>query len=160
MKGNLICEPNSKVAHVINNSNEAFKEINYKNDGSIVSIEINSKAINKICNDISIEIYKKIKDSHHSYGMPFGNTLNITNAERKGFKIDAEIIPVGYVEYKINSTLTEAGINQTLHRISADFFVEAKCILPFNKTTIKISLPIILSETLIVGNIPEVLFTS
>ena len=159
IKGDLTKEANLIILDVITNTTDNFKKITYRTDGSVATIEINTTHINHLCNEIAVEIHKRIQDNQHIYNMPIGNTLKIPYFSGKGFDIAVELLPLGYVEYEINSALIEGGFNQTLHRISVDFFIKIRCILPFHKFDSEIKVPMIISETLIAGNIPEVLFT-
>ena len=62
---------------------------------------------------------------------------------------------IGDIETDLKSEFKEAGINQTLHRI----YLEVKCnvsiLTPINSITEVITNQILLSEGVIVGNIPD-----
>ena len=63
---------------------------------------------------------------------------------------------VGAVDTEIHSEFIAQGINQTKHRISILVTAEVSAILPLHSTDIVISDEFLVSETIIVGEIPSV----
>ncbi len=162
IKGSITKDINSTILEKLNIEENTFdfKTINYKTDGSISQIEINTAKINLFCNETSEDIFQLICHRTDSYGIPIGNTMGYAPLSGKGPKLKVNILPIGNVEYEINSELLSSGINQTLHRISADFTVEIQCLAPFHQYKTEITVPMIISEILIMGTVPEVLFSS
>ncbi len=159
IKGDITKEINIILGDL--NTNElSIKKISYKENRDVSVIDINSNAINGICNKISSDIYDLLQSKRFQYGIPIGNVLGTPYFSSKGYKIKFEVVSVGYVNYNINSELISGGVNQTVHRISAIFSVKIQCIAPFQKIEIEMSLPLILSETLISGNIPLIMLSS
>ncbi len=160
IKGDITKDVNKTLSEKLNSNLYEYKNIVYKQDGSISQIEINTEDINVICNEISEDIYNLICDRNRFYGIPIGNTLGSSYLSGKGPKLMVNIVPLGYVNYTINSELISGGINQTLHRISAEFTLEIRCLAPFHENKTEIKIPLVLSEILIAGPVPEVLFPS
>ena len=74
----------------------------------------------------------------------------------RGPEISLKLHQVGAVDTEIHSEFISEGINQTKHRISVLVTVEISAILPLHSTDIKISDEFLVSETVIVGEIPNV----
>ncbi|MBE6691805.1 MAG: hypothetical protein E7586_00540 [Ruminococcaceae bacterium] len=158
IKGDITKDINIMISEKLNTCQYEYKEIVYKRDGSISQIEINTEKINLICNKVSEEIFNLICNRNHYYGIPIGNTFGSSYLSGKGPKLGVNIIPVGYVNYTVNSELISGGINQTLHKITATFTIEIRCLAPFHENKTEIQIPLVLSEVLIAGAVPEVLF--
>ena len=161
LKGDITREINAVFVKKFESvDDKLFKKINMHRDGNIESIEINASVINLICNEISSGIHEMIIQRENYYGMPMGNTLGLAYFSGQGPEIGVNVIPSGYVEYTIDSSLESAGINQSLYSIRAEFDVTIRCLAPFHETDVTISVPMIISETLILGKVPQILFTS
>ena len=64
-------------------------------------------------------------------------------------------MPLGYVKSQLKSEFSEAGINQTLHKITLNVNATVTAIIPGNTTKFDVSLNYIICDTVIVGNIPN-----
>lgn len=60
----------------------------------------------------------------------------------------------GSVEAKIDSEFTAVGINQTLHRIYLNLNCSIGILTPFQTVTKNVSSKVLLTETIIVGEVP------
>ena len=56
---------------------------------------------------------------------------------------------------KLISTMESAGVNQTCHTIRAEITAEIRAAIPFSEVTADATYDCLLSETVIVGNVPE-----
>ena len=63
--------------------------------------------------------------------------------------------PIGYTETKYISDFTSAGINQTNHKISMEVITNVRIIIPLNSKDIEVKKQVPISETIIVGRVPE-----
>lgn len=159
IKSDITMDINAVLAEdiEINNSEyENFIKIKYGNNNEITAIEIDSGKINRVSNNISSKISEKLINTNREYGIPLGNALGSKLFSGRGPKIGVNIIPIGTVRYEIKSELISGGINQTLHRISVYYTTNVKCIAPFNENDIKLETFVIISETLIVGKVPDI----
>lgn len=161
IKGAITQNINSLLATELDNYfQDPLTDIKYNSDGSISDIEINTAQINTFANNTAIKIYQSVESLDTDFGIPLGNTLGFEYLSGMGPKLNVKVIPVGSVEYYIKSELLSSGINQTLHRIIVEFKSNIKCLAPFNKSEITITNSVVLSETLIVGKVPQLLFPS
>ena len=64
-------------------------------------------------------------------------------------------IGIKVLDLKIESEFKESGINQTIHRLYLDFYIEVYVSFPLKIEVIPIKLKYLLSETIIVGEVPE-----
>lgn len=155
----IASEINKIITHEINTYNMQYDEIariKCADDGTIISIGIDSAKINSFVLKIENEILTNINSASKEFGIPLGNMTGLKVLSGKGPKINVEILPVSNVMHDIESQMISGGINQTLHRISVEFNTEFICIAPFQKTTETIKTKIVIAETVIVGKIPDV----
>jgi len=73
----------------------------------------------------------------------------------KGPEISVRLMPIGTASVKLVSELASAGINQTCHTIRAEVTAEMQAAIPFSRTTAEVTYTCLLSETVIVGTVPE-----
>ena len=73
----------------------------------------------------------------------------------RGPHVSVRLLPVGHASVKLISTIESAGINQTCHTIRAEVTAEVQTAIPFAQTTTKTTYACLLSETLIVGTVPD-----
>ena len=78
----------------------------------------------------------------------------------KGPEIPVNVIPVGSLSYELKSELVSGGINQTVHRISLFYSATVRCLAPFDEELIIITGETVIAETLIIGEVPKILFSS
>ena len=57
---------------------------------------------------------------------------------------------------EFKSNFNSVGVNQTLHSIYIDVIVMVEIIFPLNKTTVKNSTPILISESVLIGKVPDI----
>lgn len=160
----LKAEIKTNINRIINENfrsrNMQFNEITdivRSSNGRIISISINSIKLNSILLEIEEKIINELKASSIEMGLPLGNLFGLTMLSGKGPLINVDVIPIISTALQPKSELLSSGINQTLHRVSTVIKTEINCVAPFNKTKCTIETTIILSETLIVGEIPEII---
>ena len=73
----------------------------------------------------------------------------------KGFNVGMSVTPLGYATTTIISEFTEAGINQTLHRIIIEINADVDAIIPGFETRVPVKTSIVAAETVIVGRVPD-----
>ncbi len=129
-------------------------------NGKISSISVDTRTISLLATEISDKIYCSINEAKNTFGLPLGNVVGSKIFSGKGPKIDVKVIPVGAVRYNIESELKSGGINQTLHRVRLVFQTEVKCTAPFDECEVMLETSIVLAETLIVGDVPEIILPS
>lgn len=139
-------------------------DINYNNiisiqrgeNGDVISTTVDSESINKIKIDISQKIMEKfLTQKSYKYNIQLGTLLGNEFSIGRGYDITMEIFPIGTVETQIISTFENAGINQTKHILSIIVTLEYNTIVPMNKSEGVVQSEFLLSETTIVGKVPQ-----
>lgn len=87
--------------------------------------------------------------------IPLGSIFAPTLFAGHGPSIHVGIASLGFADADFISAFTSAGINQTRHQILLQVNAEAQLITCFGMTDVKITNEIIVTDTVIVGNVPE-----
>ena len=127
-------------------------ELTTNTDGEVISVESNVIGINQMKNGISQRLEREL---HRISDIHIGTLSGIQMLHNKGFDIGMTVEPMGYPKTKIISEFTEAGINQTRHRIIIDITVVADAIIPGYSTTVTVNTSIVAAETIIIGRVPD-----
>lgn len=126
------------------------------NNGKIVTISSNSATINML----SLELTEKAQSALSQMGatgidIPIGSFSGMPIFTGRGPSVNIKMLPIGTIYCKFESTFTEAGINQTNHRIYLKVYSSVSVILPTANQVVKTETQLMISESIIVGDIPD-----
>lgn len=155
VKRMLVKSSNNAILNISTIKYDDIITINYSEDG-ISSIVANTATINTIANSLAIETQKEIElNSSLGIKIPIGTLSGVTFLTGKGHKISFAVNPLGNVTCSFYTTFTDAGINQTSHKIYVIISSEATLIMPFASKDISSSIEYLISECLIIGKVPS-----
>jgi sporulation protein YunB len=126
------------------------------NMGRVTMVQANTSEMNRIAVETSLSIQKELeniaaKDLYISIGNVFGSQIFAD----KGPKINIKVQPAGSVNVNFTTEFSEAGINQTRLKIYLKVNTKVQIVVPFAGNEIDVSTNIPVSETIIVGDVPE-----
>lgn len=163
----LLCIEKAKSASTIV-ANEEAKGVmqNYKyedisnvirdDQGNIEMIQLNIVNVNKITSDVAVEIQKRLDNyKNEDFSLKLGTFTGLKTLSGRGPDIPILISTVGNVRTDLTSEFSQAGINQTLHRIYLNVECSVTILSPFNNLEETISNKVLLAEAVIVGDVPE-----
>ncbi len=131
-------------------------ELSTNADGELVSIESNVSNINSLKTNISLRMDREMERiSAVDINIPIGTLLGVQLLHGRGFDVGMTVQPIGYTTTHIISEFTEAGINQTRHRIIIKIATSVDAIIPGYSTDVKVITSIVAAETVIIGRVPE-----
>ena len=131
-------------------------ELSENHDGEIVSVQSNVLNINNLKTNISSRLDRELQRiSAMDIGIPVGTLLGIQLFHGKGFDVGMTVHPVGYAATRIISEFTEAGINQTRHRIIVEIKVCVDAVIPGFSSDVDVTTSIVAAETVIIGRVPD-----
>ena len=126
-------------------------------NGEISMIKANSLAINDISKGLSKTTEKIITDmGNNGIMIPMGNFTGIPLLVGIGPKINLKVKPVGAVVCRFSSKFETAGINQTNHKIYLTISTNISTVLPIISNSISAEQQVLISESIIIGKVPEV----
>ena len=159
----LVEERVSKIADdVISNSDYDYDKLLVKSEnktGVIVSLSVNTPAVNKIQNEFSDVFQNKMDDLNTQYfSVPLGDLTNLSMLSSLGPRIKFSYDMTGSVDVELKSTFESTGVNQTIHRVNMIVDAEVVFISQSYMENLKIRNEFAISETVIVGDTPDYLY--
>lgn len=148
---------NDEATNVMKNYNyDDMIMIEKDSNGNITMVKSNVITLNEIISDVAVRIQNSINNlTGEDVYINIGSLSGIKLLAGCGPRIKFNIVPIGNVETNYVSELSQAGINQTLHRIYLDVECNVKILTPFESVETAILNQVILAENVIVGNIPD-----
>lgn len=127
-------------------------------DGDVTGLVVDSVTLNKITAELTFDVTRRLESEKSIFLLPLGNVTRIKLFSGKGPGIKIKAVPLGNVSVGAESSLTSAGINQTVHRITIRVNALVGILLPFRTKETEISCEYVISEMLIVGKVPELYY--
>ncbi|MCH5156915.1 MAG: sporulation protein YunB [Clostridiales bacterium] len=138
------------------NSYSDFFTVEKNSQNDIVMISANSALVNTFARNTAILSQKKIGElKSFSVDIPIGTLSGVPLLSEKGPTVNVVVSPVGNVSCTFQSVFETAGINQTLHRIYVNVSSCVDLIMPTSHVEVQTVTPILLSESLIIGKVPD-----
>ena len=159
----LVEERVSKIADdVISSSDYDYDKLLVKTEnknGGVMSLSVNTPAVNKIQNEFSDVFQNKMDDLNTQYfSVPLGDLTNLTMLSSLGPRIKFSYDMTGSVDVELKSTFESTGVNQTIHRVNMIVDAEVVFISQSYMENLKIRNEFAISETVIVGDTPDYLY--
>lgn len=92
---------------------------------------------------------------NRSLGVPLGTLTGIDLLSALGPKLPVQVISVASAQGNYRNEFTDAGINQTLHRVMLDITVAVQLLLPGGIVETTLTTPVCVAETVIIGQVPQ-----
>ena len=146
--------------------NQNFKysdvvQIERTDEGKLIGITTNIQKINCLKSSLSNAISEELsKNEIKKVKIPLGAILGTDLLSGSGPVVSVKFFVTGNVVTDFESELSEAGINQTKHRINLNTEVSVAGIIPWYPVETKIKTNITIAETVIVGEVPRVYASS
>ncbi len=131
-------------------------EVTYSENGRVTSVKSNTPLINRLKTDLVTVINETLKENRtDTTYLSFGTLIGIPFLQGSGPAVEMRSEPKGYANAVFISEFTDAGINQTRHRIVMKTTVTAVSFIPLYTVETTVSTDFLIAETIIVGEIPE-----
>jgi len=140
-------------------SYDELVSINKNGKGEIEAITTNTSKVNILSSKIAIEIQKKLNSQNRVFvNVPLGSLLGKTILYNSGPDIYLTVKQNGSIETDFISEFSEAGINQTKHRILLLIKTNVMVKTAFIKNSYSIVTTVPVAETIIVGKVPTIYY--
>ncbi len=151
---------NEAIIDELENKNDYYSElynIKTNSEGKVLSITSDSKKINKLKSNITLDIQKKLPTTNpYKVGIPIGTLTGIELLTGHGPKINMKLSIPSKVNTNFESNFTDAGINQTKYQIYIVVETEVKALIPGYPASTAVKTNVLVSETIIIGDVPNV----
>lgn len=125
-------------------------------DGEVTSVQSNIVNINRLKTNVAECVENELEQfSGMDIQIPIGTLLGVELLHGRGFNVGMKVVPIGYAETNIISEFTQAGINQTLHRMIIEVTVDVDALIPGFKSRVTVKTSVVAAETVIVGRVPD-----
>lgn len=150
---------NDAIAEQIAAGNIQYDRIVYFEkdlNGRITALKTNIGEINRLKTDVLNIINDEILSTDESsLGVALGSLFLPEFLAGKGPKLPVKILVIRNSEADFYSEFSEAGINQTLHQLNVEVFLDVTVLVLGSTTEFTISSHMVVAETVIVGDVPE-----
>lgn len=119
-------------------------------------ISSNVIVINEIISDIAIKIQEELNKVENSkFKISMGSFTGSRVLSGRGPQMEVKMSTIGNLDTDLRSEFSDAGINQTLHKIYLQVECQVVILTPFDTIEEKIANQVLLSEAVIVGTTPS-----
>ncbi len=138
---------------------EDFVNIERDGDGNIRALTTNMASMNLLRAELENRVFDAIDEIDiSSIGIPLGSLSGLELLWGRGPEITARSITVGILNTDFVSEFSEAGINQTSHRIYLDIRAPLTIMIGSGTIQTEVSTYLCVAETIIVGTVPNSYF--
>ncbi len=143
---------------------EAMKDLTYQDlclvdkdeNGNVTMMKLNVANVNKVTTQIALNIQNSLNErANSSFYVKLGSLTSSKLLAGRGPTIELRMVTAGDIQTNIRSDFSEAGINQTLHKIYMDIDCKVSVLTPYKDTDEEVKNEVLLAEAIIVGKIPE-----
>lgn len=125
-------------------------------DGRITALKTNMSEVNRLKTDILNIINDEILALDHSdIGIPLGSLFFPELLSGKGPAIPVHILSIRNSDASFVSHFSQAGINQTLHRVNMEVYIDVAVLVLGQTSSFTMSSEVVVAETIIVGDVPQ-----
>ncbi len=139
----------------IQKENTRYVEVDKDASNRVTAIYIHSRPLSLLVSEMNLLLLKELEEfKSDGFGLPIGNLTSVAYLSGKGFKIPLTAEPLGTVAGEVRTDLIDAGINQTLHRVTLCFAVTVRYYSPLHEVADTLYFEVLIAETLVVGEVP------
>lgn len=124
--------------------------------GEVSTMSVDSQKLNLLRAQVMEQITEQILALDTTdLGIPLGLLTGIDILSAAGPKLPVRVTSVVSATGLFRNEFTNAGINQTLHRIVLDVTITARLLLPVGITETAITIPVYITEAIVIGQVPQ-----
>ena len=125
-------------------------------DGKIIAMETDIVKANLLKANISKSILNRFDSLEpDDIKIPIGSLMANEFFVGRGPLLSIRIVPIEAIDINFISAFSSAGINHTKHQILLEINITLKAILPTISDTVAVSSIVIVSEAILVGEVPD-----
>ena len=125
-------------------------------DGRITALKTNMSEVNRLKTDILDIINDEILALDHSdIGIPLGSLFFPEILSGKGPSIPVNILAIRNSDANFVSHFSQAGINQTLHRLNMEVSIDVAVLVLGQTSSFTMTSEVVVAETIIIGDVPQ-----
>lgn len=124
--------------------------------GQVESLTTNTVLLNQLRSDISLRVQQQLDNEENStVSIALGSLVGGELLYGRGPAIPIRYVPTGLIRTRMESEFSSAGINQTQHELVLYISAELAILLPGTHMTTTVEVPLVVSQTVLVGQVPQ-----
>lgn len=125
-------------------------------NGRITALKTNMSEVNRLKTDILNLINDEIlAQDTEELGVSLGSLILPEFLAGKGPDIPVRLLAIRNSDADFHSNFSEAGINQTMHQLTMEVWVDVTILVLGDTHSFTVSTQVVVAETVIVGDVPE-----
>jgi len=137
-------------------SYSSFIRVQRDDDGRITSLTTDTASLNLLRADLVSGVMDALSEMDRiEISVPLGSLVDSELIWGKGPEVNVRSIVLGTIMAEFQSSLSSAGVNQTLHRLWLEIELPVRLFLPGGPVDLSIETSLTVAETVIVGEIPN-----
>ncbi len=154
----VVTEVNSIVKDVM--ADPAFSDrplVSLERDatGAVSAVTADVAAVNTLAAEVLSRAVRATEQEELTVSIPLANLLGSALLMNRGPAIDVDVLMLSSSSAGFRSEISAAGINQTRHQLFLDLDVQLSFLLPWRGMDTSVQTEILISETVIVGRVPD-----
>lgn len=134
---------------------ENLVEIQRDGNGNIAALTTNMREMNRLKTGLLTILDDDLYNiGDDEIGIPLGNLTGIQLLSGRGPTVPVKIVAVSSSDASFRGEFTDAGINQTMHKIMMDVSLDLIVLLPSGSITAEVSTEVCVAETVLLGAVP------
>lgn len=128
-------------------------------NGSITALKTNMSEVNRLkTNTLNIINDEILALDQTDIGIPIGSVFLPEFFSGRGITIPVQIIAIRNSDAYFDSHFTQAGINQTLHKLNMCVLIDVSVLVLGRSTSFTVTSEVMVAETIMVGDVPDTFF--
>jgi len=128
--------------------------------GAITAVVTDTPRVNVLASELLTAVVEASDAGELNLRVPLGDLLGVSLLLGKGPRIPVKITLLTSSRVNYKNVLTDAGINQTRHQLLLVVRVDADVLLPWEIRSARIVDEVLVSETVVVGRVPQTYMNS
>lgn len=125
-------------------------------DGRITALKTNMSEVNRLkTNTLNLINDEILALDQSDIGIPLGSLFLPEIFSGRGITLPVQIISIRNSDAYFSSDFTQAGINQTLHKLNMCVLVDVSVLVLGRTSSFTVSSEVVVAETIIVGDVPD-----
>lgn len=137
---------------------QGFIRFEKDGEGNITAIVTDTPRLNMLSSELLSAVVEAAKAGDLNVRVPLGDLLGSSLLLGKGPAVPMKVTLLTSSRVNWKNRLSDAGINQTRHQLVLEVRVDADVLLPWEIRSARIADEVLISETVIVGRVPQTLF--
>ena len=154
----VVIQVNQIVKDVMSDSRfggDSLVVLEHDGDGGVSAVSADVTAINTLSAEVLSRAVAATEQGTAAVEIPLANLIGSALLMNRGPSITVHVTVLTSSTAGFRSEITSAGINQTRHQLFLDLDIQLSCMLPWQTMDTSVQTEILVSETVIVGQVPS-----